>query len=99
MRTNIEIDDTLMEAAMSAGPYKTKRDAVEAGLALLARQAAYREILKWEGKLKWDGEPWSERDPSFDGAAGAHPLSTGSSSRKALAVHEPSPTARRPAHR
>jgi antitoxin ParD1/3/4 len=56
MRTNIDIDDTLMAQAMAAGPYKTKKDAVEAGLKLLARQAAYREILKWEGKLKWEGD-------------------------------------------
>ncbi len=56
MRTNIDIDDELMAKAMSAGPYKTKKDAVEAGLKLLARQAAYREILKWEGKLKWEGD-------------------------------------------
>ena len=53
MRTNIEIDDALMEQALKAGPFKTKKDAVEAGLKLLARQAAYREILKWEGKLHW----------------------------------------------
>jgi antitoxin ParD1/3/4 len=56
MRTNIDIDDHLMAQAMQAGPYKTKKDAVEAGLKLLARQAAYREILKWEGKLKWEGD-------------------------------------------
>jgi antitoxin ParD1/3/4 len=56
MRTNIEIDDELMAQAMLAGPYKTKKDAVEAGLKLLARQAAYREILKWRGKLKWEGD-------------------------------------------
>ena len=56
MRTNIDIDDELMTRAMQAGPYKTKKDAVEAGLKLLARQAAYREILKWEGKLKWEGD-------------------------------------------
>jgi Arc/MetJ family transcription regulator len=56
MRTNIEIDDGLMTEAMKAGPYKTKKDAVEAGLKLLARQAAYREILKWRGKLKWEGD-------------------------------------------
>ena len=55
MRTNIVIDPDLLDAAMKAGPYKTKKDAVEAGLKLLARQAAYREILKWEGKLKWEG--------------------------------------------
>ncbi|MCA0243793.1 MAG: type II toxin-antitoxin system VapB family antitoxin [Proteobacteria bacterium] len=56
MRTNIVIDEALMAEAMKAGPYKTKKDAVEAGLRLLARQAAYREILKWEGKLKWEGD-------------------------------------------
>lgn len=56
MRTNIVIDEGLMAEAMRAGPYKTKKDAVEAGLKLLARQAAYREILKWEGRLKWEGD-------------------------------------------
>jgi antitoxin ParD1/3/4 len=56
MRTNIDIDDALMAKAMEAGPFKTKKDAVEAGLKLLARQAAYREILKWRGKLQWEGE-------------------------------------------
>jgi Arc/MetJ family transcription regulator len=56
MRTNIDIDEDLMSRAMQAGPYKTKKDAVEAGLKLLARQAAYREILKWEGKLRWEGD-------------------------------------------
>ena len=56
MRTNIDIDGATLDAAMRAGPFKTKKDAVEAGLKLLARQAAYREILKWEGKLHWDGD-------------------------------------------
>ncbi|MDP2007431.1 MAG: type II toxin-antitoxin system VapB family antitoxin [Rubrivivax sp.] len=56
MRTNIDIDDALMDQAMQAGPFKTKKDAVEAGLKLLARQAAYREILKWEGRLQWEGD-------------------------------------------
>jgi antitoxin ParD1/3/4 len=56
MRTNIDIDDALMAQAMQAGPYKTKKDAVEAGLKLLARQVAYREILKWRGKLNWEGD-------------------------------------------
>ena len=54
MRTNIVIDDAVLDAAMRAGPYKTKKDAVEAGLRLLARQAAYREILALRGKLRWE---------------------------------------------
>lgn len=67
MRTNIEIDDELMEQAMKAGPFKTKKDAVEAGLKLLKRQAAYREILKWEGRLKWEGDEhiaWAQPAPT-----------------------------------
>ena len=74
MRTNIDIDDDLMSRAMQAGPYNTKKDAVEAGLKLLARQAAYREILKWRGKLKWEGDEsidWTQPDPAGD-AASAH---------------------------
>ncbi len=57
MRTNIVIDDALLEAAMKAGPFSTKKEAVEAGLRLLARQAAYREILALRGKLRWDDAP------------------------------------------
>ena len=56
MRTNIDINDELLAKAMHTGPYSTKKETVEAGLRLLARQAAYREILKWEGKLKWEGD-------------------------------------------
>ena len=66
MRTNIDIDDTLMAKALQAGPFKTKKEAVEAGLKLLARQAAYKEILKWRGKLKWEGDEsidWTAPEP------------------------------------
>jgi len=83
MRTNIEIDDALMEQALRAGPFKTKKDAVEAGLRLLARQSAYREILKWRGKLQWEGDEahdWPAADAA-DAAAvadAADPNSPGS---------------------
>ncbi len=73
MRTNIVIDEKLMAEAMKAGPYKTKKDAVEAGLKLLARQAAYREILKWRGKLNWEGDEhidWTRAAPSEGEASG-----------------------------
>ena len=61
MRTNIDIDDQVLEAAMQSGAYKTKKDVVEAGLRLIARQAAYHEILKWEGRLQWDGDDGDDR--------------------------------------
>ncbi len=88
MRTNIDIDDALLAEAMKAGPYKTKKDAVEAGLKLLARQAAYREILKWEGRLPWEG------DESIDWTQGGGALSTGSG-KAAHRVQEAKPGRRR----
>ncbi len=80
MRTNIDIDDALMDDAMRAGPFKTKKDAVEAGLKLLARQAAYREILKWEGKLRWDDD---------EDGAGVTVLTTGSPGARRVVAHSP----------
>ncbi len=60
MRTNIDIDDTLMAAALAGGEFKTKREVVEEGLRLVARRNHYREVLKWKGKLHWSDQP----DPS-----------------------------------
>jgi len=61
MRTNIEIDDKLMADAMEAGGYKTKREAVEAGLRLVARRKVYDGLLALRGKLHWDDsdEGWA----------------------------------------
>ena len=85
MRTNIDIDDDVLDAAMKAGSFKTKKDAVEAGLRLIARQGAYREILRWEGKLRWDGD-----DDAAAGSAAA--LITGDRPGVAAAVvQEPAP--------
>ena len=64
MRTNIDIDDALMSSALAAGPFKTKKEAVEAGLKLIARQAAARELLKLEGKLQWG---WDENEERLNG--------------------------------
>jgi antitoxin ParD1/3/4 len=86
MRTNIDIDDALMKAALAAGPFKTKKEAVEAGLRLLGRQAHYREVLKWRGKLHWEGD---------DATSWAGALPTGSGVVTAPAVHEPRRESRR----
>ena len=64
MRTNIDIDDDLMNDVLARGPYKTKKEAVEAGLKLIARQAAAREALKLEGKLSWG---WDEQEERLNG--------------------------------
>ena len=86
MRTNIDIDDAVLDAAMRAGPFKTKKDAVEAGLKLLSRQAAYREILKWEGKLRWDDHD--------DGAGEIAPPIVGTPGATRVFAQEPAPRKR-----
>ena len=50
MRTNIEINDDLMAAAMAAGGFKTKREAVEEGLRLLSRRKVYDGLLALRGQ-------------------------------------------------
>ncbi len=55
MRTNIVIDDTLMQKALKASGFKTKRAAVEAGLRLLVKMGGQKRIRRLRGKLTWQG--------------------------------------------
>ena len=61
MRTNIDIDDDLMAAAMEAGGFKTKKEAVEEGLRHVRRRKVYEGLLALRGKLQWDDsdEAWA----------------------------------------
>ena len=56
MRTNIEIDDALIERALDATGLKTKRAAVEEGLRALIRLHEQRDILNLAGKVQWSGD-------------------------------------------
>jgi Arc/MetJ family transcription regulator len=56
MRTNIEIDDKIMQEAMSAGGFTSKKATVEAALRLLAQRHKQRDILKLFGKVAWEGD-------------------------------------------
>jgi Arc/MetJ family transcription regulator len=55
MRTNVVIDDTLMESALKTSGIKTKREAIEEGLKLLIQIKSQKKIKKFRGKLKWTG--------------------------------------------
>ena len=55
MRTNIVIDDELMEDAIRATGLKTKRAVVEAGLRKLVQLDEQAKILDYFGKLHWEG--------------------------------------------
>lgn len=56
MRTNIVIDDKLMEETLRATGLKTKREAVELGLRTLLRLRKQAEIRQYRGKLDWQGD-------------------------------------------
>lgn len=56
MRTNIVIDDRLMERAIKATGLKTKRAVVEAGLRKLVQLGEQAEIREYRGRLRWEGD-------------------------------------------
>jgi len=55
MRTNIVIDDQLMNETLRLTGLKTKREAVELGLHTLLRLSQQQEIRGFRGKLDWQG--------------------------------------------
>ena len=100
MRTNIVIDDKLMARVMAGGEFKTKREAVEEGLRLLARRKAYAAILAARGTFVWDDsdEGWAkaraeelaeEAAENAARAAGVASVLTTGIGAPALAAHEP----------
>lgn len=56
MRTNIEIDDTLMSNALTLSGARTKKEAVELGLKALITLSKQERIKQFRGKLRWEGD-------------------------------------------
>jgi Arc/MetJ family transcription regulator len=56
MRTNVVINDRLMEDALKTSGIKTKKDVIEEGLKLLVRFNRQKSIRQLRGKIKWDGD-------------------------------------------
>ena len=56
MRTTIVIDDKLMVQAMKAGGFKTKREAIEAGLNKLVSANRYQKMIDLYGNVEWVGD-------------------------------------------
>lgn len=56
MRTNIVIDDKLMDDVLKLTAFKTKKEAVEEGLKILLRLAKQEEIRKLRGQIQWIGD-------------------------------------------
>ena len=56
MRTNIDIDDTLMRQAMRHRGSRTKKATVEAALRLLVATYGQSVIRRLKGKVHWEGD-------------------------------------------
>jgi len=55
MRTNIVIDDKLMQDALKITGLGTKREVVELGLKMLIRLKQQEGIKQLRGRLAWEG--------------------------------------------
>jgi Arc/MetJ family transcription regulator len=55
VRTNVVIDDNLMESALKVSGLRTKKDTIEEGLRLLVETRSQSKIKELRGKLKWTG--------------------------------------------
>jgi Arc/MetJ family transcription regulator len=57
MRTNIDLDDTLVKKAMEISGKNTKKAAINTILSEYIRQHNQKNILKYRGTKIWDGGP------------------------------------------
>ena len=56
MRTNIDLDDTLVQQAMAATGQRTKKGAIEEALRRLVRAYEQRQAIEDLRGLGWEGE-------------------------------------------
>ncbi len=55
MRTNIDLNDKLVEKAKKYGDLTTKKDIVNAALIDYVEKLAKLELLKMKGSMVWEG--------------------------------------------
>jgi Arc/MetJ family transcription regulator len=56
MRTTLDLDEDALKAAMKAGPGTTKTAVINEALRDYARRRRVSGLLKFEGKLHWEGD-------------------------------------------
>ena len=56
MRTNILLDENLIERAQKLTGIKTKREVVQEALRTLILLREQAEVRQFRGKLKWEGD-------------------------------------------
>ena len=56
MRTTLNLDDEALNAAMTVSEGKTKTQVINEALREYARRRRVRELLRFRGKVRWDGD-------------------------------------------
>ena len=69
MRTNIDLDDDLLEGAWRLSGLRTKKAVVDKALETFIRCAREREALAMFGKLEWVGDLAASREGRLRDAA------------------------------
>ena len=66
MRTNIVLDDALIEQARKLTGIKTKKDVIHEALRTLIRLRQQAGVRNLRGKLHWDGSLEEQRQGRFE---------------------------------
>lgn len=61
-RTNIVLDDKLVNAALKATKIKTRKALIDYALRELLRHAKQQDILKLQGNIRWEGNLKASRE-------------------------------------
>ena len=72
MRTNIELDDALLQQVQTLGRFNTKKAAIQAALADYLNTLKRHELLALRGRVPWQGDlPALRSNRTGDAASGA----------------------------
>jgi Arc/MetJ family transcription regulator len=55
MRTILNLDETALTEAMRVAPGKSKTEVINAALRDFACRGKIQDLLKFEGKMRWEG--------------------------------------------
>lgn len=66
MRTNIVIEEELIKKALEYTGLKTKKEVVNFALRELIRRKERKDILRFKGKLRWEGDLKEMRKNRFN---------------------------------
>ncbi|HYV40930.1 MAG TPA: type II toxin-antitoxin system VapB family antitoxin [Thermoanaerobaculia bacterium] len=66
MRTTLDLDEEALAGAMKVARGKTKTAVINEALRDYARRRSLRRLLKYEGKLRWEGnlDALRKREPA-----------------------------------